>query len=506
MLRRTLFGTTFLSATVLFAQAASAQVSVDDVRAAFTAHMESLGGQVFETAETEGADTVMTGNAILFRAPLGVGTLRVVLPDYRMTPQSDGTVTLTYPETFTYRVEVDVPSEGAGTLAIEMTQSGYEYIASGTPGDVTFAQSADSFRFEVSSLDGLDDFFDLSMVGQGTDLTFNTRVEVGDMVTSTIISQNGPIEMAMAVRNPNGTVVTDTSQLGANESTVTTSFPVGGSDIMNLSPVFAAGAFIRGTIDDAGGTSETITSIDGDVVSEEFQKTSQTISRFSIDKDGLDLSAESGPAEFRVMIPEMGPVPIEGSVAGGAGALLLPLMASEAAQNFGMRLDVQDLTLSEDVWGLFDATGDLPRDPVSMNMDVSGTVMSEIDVFDFAALEQQMNGAIPPVSLESLTINELSVDAIGASALASGAFIVDNSDTTTFDGFPRPEGSAILTVSGANALLDRLVALGVLGSDEAGMARLGMGFIARSTGDDAFETRLDVNTDGHVIVNGQRMR
>jgi len=38
------------------------------------------------------------------------------------------------------------------------------------------------------------------------------------------------------------------------------------------------------------------------------------------------------------------------------------------------------------------------------------------------------------------------------------------------------------------------------------MARLGMGFIARSTGDDAFETRLDVNTDGHVIVNGQRMR
>jgi len=55
-------------------------------------------------------------------------------------------------------------------------------------------------------------------------------------------------------------------------------------------------------------------------------------------------------------------------------------------------------------------------------------------------------------------------------------------------------------------LIDNLVALGVLPEDQASMARLGMGMFARSVGDDQLETTVEVNPEGHVIVNGQRMR
>ena len=211
-------------------------------------------------------------------------------------------------------------------------------------------------------------------------------------------------------------------------------------------------------------------------------------------------------AALERLIPEVFPFPISGSMGAAAGGYKFPLMPSEDPQDVALRLNFSDLVISDDLWGIFDPNGDLPRDPASINIDVAGTVISEIDALNFATLEAQMDQPEPPISLESLTINEFSIAAIGASALATGAFTVDNSDTTTFDGFPRPEGSAILNVEGANALIDRLVAFGVIGPDEAGMARLGMGFIAKATGDDAFETRVDVNGEGHVIVNGQRMR
>jgi hypothetical protein len=275
---------------------------------------------------------------------------------------------------------------------------------------------------------------------------------------------------------------------------------------MNLSTALAAGAYLRGTTDAEGSSSETVTTIDGEILSEQSQTTGRTTSRVSVDAAGVDLYAEGEGVEFNMLLPDVFPFPISGSMGAAAGGYKFPLMPSEDPQDVALRLDFSDLVISEDLWGLFDPSAELPRDPASINIDVAGTVISGIDALNFAEFEAQFEQAVPPISLETLTINEISVSAIGASALATGSFIVDNSDTTTFDGFPAPEGSAILNVEGANALIDRLIAFGVIGQEEAGMARLGMGFIAKSTGDDAFETRLDVNDEGHVIVNGQRMR
>ena len=125
MLRRNLFGTTVLSATVFLAQSVAADVTTDDVWSSFTAYYESTGAQVIGTPKADGADTVVGDSALLYRFPFGVATLRIGLPDLRMTEQSDGTVDLVYPDNFDLRIEVDVPSEGAGSLTLGITQTGY---------------------------------------------------------------------------------------------------------------------------------------------------------------------------------------------------------------------------------------------------------------------------------------------------------------------------------------------------------------------------------------------
>jgi hypothetical protein len=506
MLRRTLFGTTVLSATVLLGHAATADVTAQDVWATYTAYYESTGAQVIGTPTTDGADTVVADTALLYRFPFGVATLRVGLPDMRLIDQSDGTVAISYPDAFDVRLEFDVPSEGAGSMTMSVAQENFQGSASGTPGDVTFTQSADGLTLAVKDIDVPEQEIDFTMAVQGEGYTSTSRVVTGDLITATSEMTVGNADVAYVVTDPEGAIMSNTGRFGGSTSTFESAFPAGGSDVMNLSAALTAGAYLRGTSVTTGGSSETVTTIDGEVMSEQSQTTGPATSRLSVDASGVDLFAEGEQVDFTMLIPEVFPFPIAGSMSGASAGYKFPLMPSTDPQDVALRLDLRDLEISEDLWAIFDPAAELPRDPASLNIDIAGTVISEIDLLNFETLEAQMEQDVPPISLESLTINELSVSAIGASALATGTFIVDNSDMDTFDGFPRPEGSAILNVTGANALIDRLIAFGVIGQDEAGMARLGMGFIANATGDDAFETRVDVNGEGHVMVNGQRMR
>ncbi len=506
MLRRTLFGTTVLSASALLAHTAAADVTAADVWATYSASYEATGAQVIGTPAADGVDTVVSDAALLYRFPFGVATLRIGLPEMRMTDESDGTVTISYPETIDVRFEFDAPSEGSGALTLSIAQDNYQGSVSGVPDDMTFVQSADGVTIEVKDIEVPDAEVDFTFLAEGEGYTSTSHVVTGDLITTTTDLTTGAADIAYVLNDPEGAVMSNTGRFGANEASFETALPAGGSDVMNLSAALTAGAYLRGTAEGEGSSSETVTTIDGDIISEQTQTSGRTTSRFSIDEAGIDLFAEGESVDFKMLIPELFPFPMAGSIGAITGGYKFPLLPSEDAQDVALRLDLTDLEISEDLWGLFDPNAELPRDPASINIDLAGTVISEIDALNFATLEAQMEQAVPPISLETLTINEISFAAIGASALATGSFLLDNADTATFGGFPRPEGSAILNVTGANALIDRLVAFGVIPEEQAGMARLGMGFIAKSTGEDSFESRLDVNEEGHVMVNGQRMR
>jgi len=506
MLRRTLFGTTVLSATALLAQSAAADVTAEDVWATYSASYEATGAQVIGTPTADGADTLVSDGALLYRFPFAEATLRIGLPEMRMTDESDGSVTISYPEAFDVLFEFDVPSEVTAALTLGIAQDNYQGSVTGDAGDMTFVQSADGVTIEVKSIEVPEEEVDFTFLATGEGYSSTSHVVTGDLITTTTEMSTGAADVAYVFNDPEGGVMSNTGRFGANETSFETALPAGGSDVMNLSTALAAGAYLRGTANAEGSSSETVMTVDGDIVSEQNQTSGAATSRFSIDAAGIDLFAEGEGIDFSMLIPEVFPFPMSGSIGAVAGGYKFPLMPSEDPQDVAMRFDLTDLEISDDLWGLFDPNAELPRDPASINIDLAGSVISEIDALNFATIEAQMNQAVPPISLESLTINEISVAAIGASALATGSFTVDNDDMTTFDGFPRPEGSAILNVTGANALIDRLVAFGVIGQEEAGMARLGMGFIAKSTGEDSFESRLDVNEEGHVMVNGQRMR
>ena len=106
-----------------------------------------------------------------------------------------------------------------------------------------------------------------------------------------------------------------------------------------------------------------------------------------------------------------------------------------------------------------------------------------------------------------MTLKTLLVDAAGAKLSGTGDFTFDNTDLATFGGVPRPTGAVDLQLAGANGLLDKLVAMGLLPQEQAMGARMMMGlFAVPGEAEDTLSSKIEINDQGHVLANGQRIQ
>ena len=183
----------------------------------------------------------------------------------------------------------------------------------------------------------------------------------------------------------------------------------------------------------------------------------------------------------------------------------MPLSASDAAAQFGFNFALTDVTVSDDIWAMADPAGAVPRDPISIELDLTGMAKLFFDLLDPEQAEA-MAFADVPGELETLQLGGLRLSAAGAEVNGTGDFTFDNTDLETFDGLPRPEGALNLNIKGANALIDTAVEIGLLPPDQAGLGRLFMGMFTTPTGDDELTSTIEINDQGHIMANGQRIQ
>ena len=178
----------------------------------------------------------------------------------------------------------------------------------------------------------------------------------------------------------------------------------------------------------------------------------------------------------------------------------MPIGKAEGTQPFKMQFNLTDLTMSENAWALFDPTAELPRDPATLIIDVTGEAELTEDLFNQGVLD----GRVTPGTLNAVTLNQLRLDAAGVELTGEGGFTFDNSDMSM--GFPKPLGAVDLALEGGNALMDKLVAMGLLPEDQAMGARMMMGLFAVPDGDDRLTTKIEFREDGGLYANGQRLQ
>jgi len=182
----------------------------------------------------------------------------------------------------------------------------------------------------------------------------------------------------------------------------------------------------------------------------------------------------------------------------------IPVAQSDEEQDFSFIFNMSDFTISDMIWSMFDPGSVLPRDPATVAVDLSGKAKVLANILDPEVAE---NLDSPPGEVSALSINQLLVSAAGSKLSGTGDFTFDNSDLASFDGMPAPTGVANLKLNGANGLMDKLIQMGLMSDSDAMGARMMMGMLAvPGNGEDNLVSKIEINDEGHILANGQRIK
>jgi Uncharacterized protein conserved in bacteria (DUF2125) len=496
---RMTFGYAASAVVVLMGGTAHAALTADQVWQSWKDAAATAGLEV--TAATENNDGgVLTLNGVSI-GPAGMAGLTI--SDMVLTEASDGSVTiepgadigmeLTGDTKGTAKVEHEgltlTAREADGGVAYDFAADALNVVYDtttagvsfdGTPaadvasqGTVTLAGLAGSYSDTpgTNRTFGLDITagtlaYDTSLDDPTLALKQQTKSETADIAVSFDLALPSSMQAGMASTADFGTAlqeglsVTFTSTQGATSGSM-----VQESDVLPLNVLIAAG----------GGESSGL-----------FNK-----DVFSISSTGTGLEIETTSA--------MMPAPVKVTSGPVEFAMTTPVVANEAAADFGLVMKLSQFSINEEAWAMFDPAGALPRDAADLAIDISGK--TKIDIPAMIAADE--TGAMPPMPApETLDITELSLKVAGAALAGTGAFTFDNSM-----GMPMPLGEANVTLTGANALIDGLIATGLVTAEDAMGARMMMGaFMSPGAGEDELTSKIEAKPGFEIYVNGQRIQ
>lgn len=495
---------TSVCALALFtANTAVADVTAGDVWADWQEFLSLYGDDgVTYTVDDQGNTITVSDVEIVSEVEGDDVTVTADIGDILFVDQGDGTVKITMADSFPMVTKGD----DSTIVTMTVTQSGVEIIASGTPEVTNYSVTADQYGFsvdEIKDAGGAPDG-DIRMIAnnvtgeyivtegadgsQSIDYTANIGamdilMDLTDPIEDTVILISGKINNLNAVANA---VVPADADFDMPETLFAAGMAANGSytyDSMNYLIDFKSfGDQLQGTVSTGAG------SFNGGIAKTAFDYVG------SVSDVKLDLTS----------IPDF-PFPVSLSLSEYGFGMNMPLAKTEEPSDFGLMINLQDLAVNDEIWMLGDPAGQLPHDPVSLNLDLTGTAKMFYDLLDPEQAEAMAMAPVPG-ELHSLSLNNLLINALGAEVTGGGAFTFDNTDLATFNGMPRPLGDVTVKVSGANKLIDTLVGMGMLPEEDAMMGRMMMGMFAKAVGDDQLQTTLEVNKEGHVIANGQRIQ
>jgi hypothetical protein len=481
--------------------AAFADVTAQEVWDSWKANLGLYGAEGVTIGSEDYAGGVLTVTDIGISVADDQGTVDATLAELTFTEQGDGSVLVTMSEEFPISI-TEPGTDGAGDMTIDMAlrQTGLELVVSGTPEAMTYDMAATTY-----SLD-LDNLSDGNVTGSGSfamnDVAGTYTIETADMQAISYDLAAASMDVTFALDDPaEGITLTLDGTVAeiASAATLVTPLPenttpetvlmdgLAGEGGYTYGPVSLtfdmtqAGMPVNGTVAVEGGTLDFVASAE--------------VVGYSTLTTGLVIDGSSA----------MMPFPVQISVAEYGLDLLMPLSATDEPVDFALGLNVTDLAVNEEIWAMLDPAALLPRDPATIILDLTGTARLFADLADPAQAEAIATMPAPG-EVHSASLNDLNLSIGGAQITGTGAFTFDNADTTTIPGVPRPEGKLELQASGINGLIDTLVQMGLLPEEQVMGARMMLGLFTVPTGDDQLTTTLEVNAEGHIIANGQRLQ
>jgi hypothetical protein len=487
---------------------AFAELTAQEVWDGMESAMTGFGYAVTAT-ETQGAGALTVSDiSLTIDMAEDNSSVSVTISEIALVENADGSVRMSLPPSMPIAINAAPEGEDAVNMVIDYASTGLEVVVSGDAANMLYTYGADQILLRLADL-----VINGTPVGpeearfaftlDGVAGTTSTATADGTQISQALTSDAARYDFAF-----NDPVTQDAALISGSMTSLrldsSTALPEGfdPSDAASLaSGDFAATATIGysdgqmqfAATDQSGSSSGTTT-------------TGTVAFNFAIDGSAMRYAMSATDQAFSFSGPDL-PIPVNVSMSETAFNLTAPLAQSDTPQDMAFGLTLGGFQMSELLWNMVDPGAALPRDPATIALNLTGQVTPFVNVFDPEAVAQlEATGGVPG-ELNALTLNNLTIEAAGARLGGTGSFTFDNSDLQTFGGFPRPNGGVELTLDGANALIDKLIGMGLMTSEDAMGARMMMSmFAVPGDGPDNLKSTIQINEQGHVLANGMRIQ
>ncbi len=499
--RMALSGTTAI--LLALANTAFADVTGADVWNNWKSIAQGTGQTFTPGSEVQSGDTLTISDL-----QIGMVTPEISISgnigDITFVDQADGSVVMTMSPSYTMAV---TSADGADDVEAVLTvaQPDISMTASGGDGTVSYDFTAPSISMSVTSL-----------VIDGEPVEIVAGLSMTDAVGSYVITEGDIPMMDSGMTVAKMLVSLDMNEPEGGEGKVVASFDFTDVAIESVgSLMYAAEPEEMMALFAAGASTAVNMSHGAHVFSIDFKDrrdafaasgTAETgLLEVGVSNDAISYAVGNTGLDFTMSGSEI-PLPEIAASMGEIGfSLLVPASASEEPKDYALNITLADLSVSDMIWGMIDPAVQLPRTPATFIIDAVGTASLLFDLFNPESM-MEVDSEMP-AELHSLDINQIVLAIAGAELTGNGGFTFDNSDLETFDGMPAPTGALDLKLVGANALIDKLVAMGLLPEDQAMMGRMMMGMFARPEGEDTLTSKIEINgAEGSISANGQRIQ
>ena len=453
----------------LLAAPAFAQTSISDLLAAAEANGGSVvfSDKIADGNITEWRDLVLTGPD---------AEMVVTIPWLREVDLGGGAAEVTIAP----QVGVTVSEDGTEVGQVAINNEGLVWRVEGAGADMRHAFSADMVSAQRVSGEILT-AMDMSL----TDFNGSFAMNTGAMV-----SGSGDLSVAAARINyafevPEASSSTDYVIDGmdvrwnfagpmADPDTLESFAPYTGQLTMTAGPTSGSAGFGQGAqkmdVTFSGGASVTDVSL----------------------LDGVfNYSAEAGEFLYNVSAAGMGFPPVNLSADRMAMRLGAPVAVLDQQETANLLLAFEGLTIGDGLWNMFDPQKSLPRDPMTLVIDLAAQMQWLVEPPKAATA-----GGMP-VDVSRVDVNNITLQVAGAEILANGG-----ADVIMSGPIPAGDGALTVTLNGVFDLAQKLSSLGLLQPEMVMGARGMIGAFATPTGPDNFRSEIVFSPNGMISANG----
>lgn len=491
-------------------QPALADLTPAQVWGDWRGYMEGMGYDITATETASGGDLTVSDIIMRFAVPDTDGDIEMSIGAIRFDQNSDGSVAIILPDTMPMQITGNEGGPGGQdfTMMVNYSQTGQTMTASGTPENTTYTYNAATVAMDIEQIMAAGEALGQENVRvnfTGTNLQSTTAMTVGDMRDYDQTSTIDEISYDFFFEDPQdpGTAAAVKGSATGISATATGAIPLEVTDTADMAAMMRDGFDMSGTLTYASGNT------DFDVKDPE---NGNFVMRTNSQGGSLGVKMGLGGIAYDVSQTNMNaavqiqglPIPFEVAMAESGFNLSMPVAKSDDPQDFALGVTMGDFTMSDVIWGIFDPGNQLPRDPATVLVDLSGKVKLLVDWMN-PEVAAQMPGA--PGEVEAVTLSNLLVDAVGAKLEGNGAITFDGAAPALIPGVGTPVGDVNLALAGGNGLLDKLVAMGLLPQEQAMGARMMMGlFAVPGDAPDTLQSKIEFTPDGQILANGQRIR